>query len=260
MRLIPSMAAVADSPSRIAIITGAGQGIGRALALGFGASGYRVVAADLNEHNALDTAATLRAAGAESLGLSVDVGEPESITRMVESTMAEWGGLDVLVNNAGIFPRSTVVDMDLDTWTRTIDVNLRGTFLASQAAARVLIRQGRGGRIISVASVSAFEPGLRQAHYAASKAGIVAFSRNLALELAPHRITVNALAPGMVNTAQPRGSGLTEEQLAARGAAVPLGRMAEPDEMVPTVLFLCSPGADYITGQTLHVNGGSWMA
>jgi NAD(P)-dependent dehydrogenase (short-subunit alcohol dehydrogenase family) len=250
---------VSDSPSRIAVITGAGQGIGRALALGFGASGYRVVATDLNEQNARATAAALHEAGASALAMGVDVADPQSVTRMIDMTVAELGGLDVLVNNAGIFPRSTVVDLDLDTWTRTIEVNLRGTFLASQAAARVLIQQGRGGRIVSVASIAAFEPGLRQAHYAASKAGIVAFSRNLALELAPYRITVNALAPGMVNTAQPRGSGLTEEQLAARGAAIPLGHMAEPDEMVPTVLFLCSDGAAYITGQTLHVNGGSWM-
>ena len=170
-----------------------------------------------------------------------------------------FGGLDVLVNNAGTFPRSTVLDLDLATWTRTLDVNLRGVFLGCQAAARILIDQGRGGRIVNVASVSAFEPAVRQAHYAASKAGIVAFSRCLALELAPHRITVNVLAPGLVNTAQPRQDDVTEAQLLARGAAIPLGRMAEPSEMVPMVLFLCGDGAAYITGQTLHVNGGSWM-
>ena len=168
---------------------------------------------------------------------------PESVTRMFESVVNEWGRLDdVLVNNAGIFPRARVVDLDLATWTRTIDVNLKGTFLGSQAAARLLIAQGRGGRIVNVASVSAFEPAVRQAHYAASKAGIVAFSRDLALELAPYRITVNVLAPGLVNTAQPRQDDVTEEQLAARGAAVPLGHMAEPEEMVPAVLFLCSEG------------------
>jgi NAD(P)-dependent dehydrogenase (short-subunit alcohol dehydrogenase family) len=192
--------------SRIAVITGAGRGIGRALALGFGAAHYCVAAADIDEPAANDTASLLRATGASALGVRVDMAEPESITRMIETVVAEWGGLDVLVNNAGVFPRALVVD------------------------------------------------------YAASKAGVVAFSRNLALELAPHRITVNVLAPGLVNTAQPRQDNITEEQLAARGATIPFGRMAEPDEMVPTVLFLCSAGAAYITGQTLHVNGGSWMA
>jgi 3-oxoacyl-[acyl-carrier protein] reductase len=251
---------VPEPESKIALITGAGRGIGQALAQGFAASGYRVAAADVDESAARDTASQLRAAGSTALGLQVDVAEPESITRMIDMVVAEWGGLDVMVNNAGVFPRSLVVDLDLATWTRTLDVNLRGTFLGCQAAARVLIRQGRGGQIVNVASVSAFQPAVRQAHYAASKAGIVAFSRNLALELAPHRITVNVLAPGLVNTAQPRQDDITEEQLAARGAAVPFGRMAEAAEMVPTVLFLCSDGAAYITGQTLHVNGGSWMA
>jgi NAD(P)-dependent dehydrogenase (short-subunit alcohol dehydrogenase family) len=245
--------------SQAVAITGAGGGIGRALALGFGRSGYRVAAADIDEAAARCTAELVRQAGGTASGLLVDVAEPESVTRMLEAVMNEWGRLDVLVNNAGIFPRARVVDLDLATWTRTIDVNLKGTFLGSQAAARLLIAQGRGGRIVNVASVSAFEPSVRQAHYAASKAGIVAFSRNLALELAPYRITVNVLAPGLVNTAQPRQDDVTEEQLAARGAAIPLGHMAEPDEMVPTVLFLCSDGASYITGQTLHVNGGSWM-
>ncbi len=249
-----------DLESKIAVITGAGRGIGQAVARGFAAAGYYVAAADLDEPAARDTAAQLRAAGSLALGMKVDVAEPESITGMIETVIAEWGGLDVLVNNAGVFPRSMVVDLDLATWTRTLDVNLRGTFLGCQAAARVLIRQGRGGRIVNVASVSAFAPAVRQAHYAASKAGIVAFSRNLALELAPHHITVNVLAPGLVNTAQPRQDDITEEQLAARGAAIPFGRMAEPDEMVPAVLFVCSDGAAYITGQTLHVNGGSWIA
>ena len=119
-------------------------------------------------------------------------------SRLVAHCVEVFGGLDVLVNNADTFPRSTVLDLDLATWTRTLDVNLRGVFLGCQAAARILIDQGRGGRIVNVASVSAFEPVVCQAHYAASKAGdIVAFSRCLALELAPHRITVNVLAPGL---------------------------------------------------------------
>ena len=219
-----------------------------------------MAAADIDEPAAQTTATRVREAGGTALGLRVDVAEPESVTQLFAAVMNEWGRLDVLVNNAGTFPRARVVDLDVATWTRTIDVNLKGTFLGSQAAARLLIAQGRGGRIVNVSSDSAFEPAVRQAHYAASKAGIIAFSRDLALELAPYRITVNVLAPGLVNTAQPRqDSDATEATLAARGAAVPLGHMAEPEEMVPMVLFLCSEGGAYITGQTLHVNGGSWM-
>jgi 3-oxoacyl-[acyl-carrier protein] reductase len=131
-------------------------------------------------------------------GALVDVAEAESVALMVQAAVGEWGRLDVLINNAGTFPCSRVVDLDLATWTRAIDVNLTGTFLGPQAAARQMIAQGRGGRIVNVASVSAFDPGLRQAHYAASKAGSVAFSRNLALEVAPYAITVNCLAPGLV--------------------------------------------------------------
>jgi NAD(P)-dependent dehydrogenase (short-subunit alcohol dehydrogenase family) len=244
----------------VAVITGAGGGIGRALSLGFSAAGYCVAAADVDEAAARATAAGVREAGGTAVALLVNVAEPASVTHMFGAVTNEWGRLDVMVNNAGVFPRSKVVDLDVATWTRTIDVNLKGTFLGSQAAARLMIAQGRRGRIVNVASVSAFQPGVRQAHYAASKAGIVAFSRVLALELAPYGITVNALAPGLVNTAQPRQDDeVTEELLAERGAAVPLGHMAEPDEMVPTVLFLCGEGGAYITGQTLHVNGGSWM-
>jgi 3-oxoacyl-[acyl-carrier protein] reductase len=177
---------------------------------------------------------------------------------MYEAVLARWGGLDILVNDAGIFPRVTVLEIDEATWDGVIGVNLKGTFLCSQAAARIFASQGRGGRIVNMASRAAFTPYPRGAHYAASKAGIVGFTRSLAAELGPHRVTVNALVPGTVNTAMPR-LGNTEEQLLASGRATPLGRIAEPEDLVPALLFLCGDGAGYITGQMLHVNGGSFM-
>ena len=152
-----------------------------------------------------------------------------------------------------------VVDMDEAMWDQVLGVNLKGTFLCSQAAARIMIARGHGGRIVNMVSRAAYTPYPRGAHYAASKAGILGFTRSLASELGSYRITVNAIAPGTVNTAMPRAAGVTDEQLFASGRAFPLGRIAEPEDMVPALMFLCSDGGAYMTGQVVHVNGGSFM-
>jgi 3-oxoacyl-[acyl-carrier protein] reductase len=136
---------------------------------------------------------------------------------------------------------------------------LKGTYLCSRAAARVMVSQGRGGRIVSMVSRAAYTAYPRGAHYAASKAGILGFTRSLASELGPHRITVNAIAPGTVNTAMPRAAGVSDEDLFASGRTYPLGRIAEPDDIVPALLFLCGESGAYMTGQVIHVNGGSFM-
>jgi 3-oxoacyl-[acyl-carrier protein] reductase len=243
---------------KIAMVTGAARGIGRALALGLGGAGCAVAAADVNQAGAEETAALVRGRGGEALGLAVDVAQSASVDRMVEAALVRWGGLDILVNDAGIFPRASVLEIDEATWDAVIGVNLKGTFLCSRAAARVMVEQGRGGRIVNMISRSAFTAYPRGAHYAASKAGVLGFTRSLASELGPHRITVNALAPGTVNTAMPRIAN-TEEQLAAHGRAAPLGRIAEPEDLVAPLLFLCGEGGAYMTGQVIHVNGGSFM-
>jgi 3-oxoacyl-[acyl-carrier protein] reductase len=243
---------------KVAIVTGAGQGIGRALAFGLANAGASVVAADAIPENAAATARQIEADGGGALGLGVDVSKAAQVQAMVSAALAELHRVDILINNAGVFPRATLLDMDEAIWDAVLGVNLKGTWLCTQAAARVMVEQGDGGRIISISSRSAFQPATRATHYAASKAGIIAFTRNAALELAPHRITVNALAPGLTDTAQPR-YGMTEEEIAAAGAQIPLGRYAQPEDMLPTVLFLCGPGGAYITGQTHHVNGGAWM-
>jgi 3-oxoacyl-[acyl-carrier protein] reductase len=239
-------------------ITGAGQGIGRALALGFAREGAAVIAADIKGPNAEETAHLIEADGGRAVGLAVDVASCQGTRAMVQTAVERFGRVDVLINNAGVFPRAAALEMDELVWDLVMNVNLKGTFLCSQAAARVMVEQGGGGRILNIASASAFRFSARATHYAASKAGIVAFTRNLAVELAPHRITVNAIAPGLTDTAQPRG-GMSEAEIAAAGEQIPLGRIAQPDDMLPTALFLCSGEAGYITGQTHHVNGGSWM-
>ena len=243
---------------KIALVTGAARGIGRALVLGLAGAGCAVAAADVNQAGAEETAELVRGRGGDAIGLAVDVARSASVERMFEAVLARWRRLDILVNDAGIFPRGTVLEIDEAEWDAVIGVNLKGTFLCSRAAARVMVPQGRGGRIVSMASRAAFTPYARGAHYSASKAGIVAFTRSLAAELGPHRITVNAIVPGTVNTAMPR-LGNTEEQLAASGRDTPLGRIAEPEDMVPALLFLCSEGGAYMTGQMIHVNGGSYM-
>jgi 3-oxoacyl-[acyl-carrier protein] reductase len=247
-----------DLAGKVAVVTGAGQGIGKALARGLAEAGAAVVVADVLAENAAATARQIEAEGGRALGLGVDVSKPARVQAMIDAAVSELHRVDILINNAGVFPRGMVLELDEETWNAVIDVNLKGTWLCSQAAARVMVEQGEGGRIVNFASVAAFRPAVNGAHYAASKAGIVAFTRNMALEMAPHRITVNAIAPGLTDTAQPR-YGMTEEEIAATGATVPLGRIAQPEDMLPTILFLCSPGGAYITGQTHHVNGGSWM-
>ena len=180
-------------------------------------------------------------------------------TVMSQLALDRLGGLDILVNDAGVFPRATVLEMDEAMWDHVVGVNLKGTFLCSQAAARIMVPQERGGRIVNMVSRAAYTPYLRGAHYAASKAGILGFTRSLASELGPHRITVNAIAPGTVNTAMPRAAGVSDEQLIASGRSFPLGRIAEPEDLVPALLFLCGESGAYLTGQVIHVNGGSFM-
>ena len=244
---------------KVAVITGAGRGIGRAFALALAGEGCRVAAADVDLEGAEATVSQIEASGGTGAALHVDVTQRASVARLMLSVVDRWTGIDILVNDAGVFPRATVLDMDEAMWDRVIDVNLKGTFLCSQAVARILIAQGRGGRIVNMVSRAAYTAYPRGAHYAASKAGILGFTRSLASELGAYRITVNAIAPGTVNTAMPRAAGVTDEQLFDSGRAFPLGRIAEPDDMVPALLFVCGDGGAYMTGQVLHVNGGSFM-
>ena len=241
---------------KVALITGAGQGIGRAFALGFAGAGAAILVSDVIEENAERTAREVEQAGGQALARRLDVSKRAEVEAAVNAAVERFGRLDILLNNAGIFPRAAALELDDETWDAVLSVNLKGTFLCSQVAARAMVERGEGGRIVSMTSRSAYQYSPRGTHYAASKAGIVAYTRNLAIELAPYRITVNAIAPGLTDTAQPR-YGMSEAELAEAGESVPLGRIAQPEDMVPTALFLCGPGGAYITGQVHHVNGGS---
>jgi len=243
--------------NRIAIVTGAGQGIGRAIALGMAREGAALVIADLDEANAGAIKREIERVGGKASALYTDISNEGSVRGMIDHTLNEHGRVDILVNNAGIFPTSSVEEMAEEEWDRVIGTNLIGTFLCSRAVVSHLLTQ-RSGRIISLTSGRAFQGARHGAHYAASKAGIIAFSKSLALELAPYGITVNVICPGITDTAQPRGH-QTEEQIYAQGERIPLGRIAQPKDLAGPAVFLASDAAGFITGQTILANGGGIM-
>ena len=178
--------------------------------------------------------------------------------RIVDETVAALGGIDILINNAGMFPRVAMLEMEEADWDFVIDINLKGTFFCSQAAARAMVKAGRPGCIINLSSQSIRGTSPLGTHYCASKSGIVGVTRASAMELAAHKIRVNAVAPGLTDTAQPR-YGSSDAELAAAAAQMPLGRMVRPEEIADMAVFLCSDRAAMVTGQVYHVNGGAYL-
>src|SRR2546430_4560582 len=215
---------------KVALITGAQQGIGRGMALAFARDGADVGINYLDDPKAAErVAAEVRKAGRRATLVAGDVSSVKQIDEMVRQVVQTLGGLDVLVNNAGVYPRVVMLEMREEDWDLVLDVNLKGTFFCAQAAARAMVAGQRRGAIINLAS-QAIRGAARGVHYSASQGGGVAATRAMALELAPHGIPVNAVAPGLTDTAQPR-YGHSEEELLAMARALPLGRMAEPDDI-----------------------------
>jgi len=244
--------------NRVAIVTGAGQGIGRALALGLAREGAEVVIADINDENAASVKREIEGLGGTALAASTDVSNEDSVQTMVDKSLRQFGKLDILINNAGIFPVSSVEEMKEEDWDRVIGTNLVGAFLCSRAVAGKFLHQG-SGRIISMTSGRAFQGAKNAAHYASSKAGIIGFSKSLALELAPRQITVNVICPGITDTAQPRGH-QSEEQIYSQAQKIPLGRIGQPEDLVGIAVFLASDASAYATGALFFVDGGITMA
>ena len=246
--------------SKTIAVTGAQQGIGAAVARGAAREGADVVVNWLDdEDGARAVAEDVEAAGARAVLVQGSVTDEDAIARIVDAGLGLGGRrLDGFVNNAGIFPRVPFLDVTGADWDLVHDVNLKGTFRCTQAAARAMIGVGDGGSIVNLSSASAFRGSPNGVHYSASKAGVLGLTRAAALDLAPHRIRVNAIAPGLTDTAQPR-YGMSEEEIAAAGAAIPLGRIATPDEVAALAIFLLSDESSQITGQTLHINGGQYL-
>ena len=244
---------------KTALVTGAQQGIGRAIAVGLARDGANVAINFLDDEAAAARVAdAVRAQGRQAVLVQGDVARAADVEALVATTVQKLGPPEVVINNAGVFPRVAFLDMTEDEWDHVLDVNLKGSFLVARAGARALVAAGRSGAIVSLSS-SAVRGDPRGVHYSASKAGVIGLTRAMALALAPHRIRVNAIAPGTTDTAQPR-YGNTEEQLAARVRDTPFGRMAEPDEIARVAVFLASEEAAWISGEVIHVNAAAYMA
>jgi 3-oxoacyl-[acyl-carrier protein] reductase len=243
--------------NKVAVITGGAQGIGRAVALGMAREGAKVVVADLQSEKAGSVADEVKILGGDALGLEVNVAAESSVKRLAEATFAEFGRVDILVNDAGVYLKSSVVDMSEADWDRTLDINLGGNFLCCRAFVPAM-REQKSGRIISMAS-GIGHYGMKQfSHYAASKAAIIGFVKSLARELGPDGITVNAICPGSANTAMPRGH-RSEEEVMQRLHSTPLPHVLEPEDIAGPILFLASDAAAYITGQSYNINCGTYM-
>jgi len=243
--------------NKIAVITGGAQGIGRAIALGLAREGANIVVADLQAEKAKAVVEEARAAGIESLAVETDVSREDSVKNLAEQTLNRFGRVDILVNDAGIFPQARVAEMAEEDWDRVIDVNLGGNFLCCRAFVPSM-RARKSGRVISMASGIAHTGAISGAHYAASKAGIIGFIKALAREVGPDGITANAICPNIINTELPRGHRSAEE-MQERLLRNPLGHVMQPEDLVGAVLFLASDAAAYITGQAVNVNCGTVM-
>ena len=244
---------------KVALVTGAQQGIGRAIALALGAEGADVCINFLDDRGAAErVAGEVRHTGRRAMVAQGDVARSRDVQGVVAAAIAELGTPDILVNNAGVFPRAPFLDLAESEWDHVLGVNLKGGFLCAQAAARAMVAAGKPGAIVNISS-SAIRGDARGVHYSASKAGVLGMTRAMALALAPHRIRVNAIAPGLTDTAQPR-YGNTEAEIAARAREIPLGRIARPEEIARVAVFLASDEAAFITGELIHANGGAYLA
>jgi len=242
---------------KTAIVTGAARGIGRAIALRFGQEGARIAVVDLLEDEGRATVRLIEAAGGQATFIRTDVSDSGQVQAMVDAVVRLWGTVDILVNDAGICPFESFLDMPEALWEQVLDVNLKGYFLCSQAVAKVMVKQGVKGRIIAVSSISAEFGGSSQAHYCASKAGINLLVKSMAISLGPHGITCNAVLPGTVETDMNRHVLVDPEVRDYWSTRTPLGRLGTPEDIAGPALFFAGDDAAWCTGTLLVVDGGA---
>lgn len=242
---------------QIAVVTGGASGIGAGIAVAFAHEGADIAVVDVTpESGAADCLASITAEGRDALYVRADVSDEAAVRAMVDTVLSHFGSVDVLVNNAGIFTQDLVQDLSVADWDRVIGVNLRGTFLCTRMLIGQMLDRG-AGRIINIASQLGQIGGAEVAHYSASKAGVIGFTKSLAREVSQRGVLVNAIAPGPINT--PLLENETAEWRSAKLAELPLGRFGTVDEITPTAVLLASADGSYYTGQTLGPNGGDVM-
>ncbi len=261
----PSITELFDLSGKGVVVTGGGQGIGQAIVFRLTEAGARIMIADVDMKAANKTVDKVSARGGEAKAIQADVSSGEDAKKVMQATVDAFGSLDILVNNAGIFPLVPVMEVTEEIWDRVLNINLKGAFLCSQAAAAIMGKDGQGGKIINLASIDGIRPNGRATHYNSSKGGMLMLTKALALELSPMGIHVNSVAPGGIITPGTAevGKKLIEDTgkdpIEAMGNwvdRVPLQRMGEPDDIAKVVLFLASGAADYITGENIVADGG----
>lgn len=242
--------------NNVALITGSAQGIGRTIAMAMAREGADVIISDVSAEKAEETAAECAGFGVKSKALKFDVSNAEEVAAAMSGIAGDFGKLDILVNNAGITRDGLLLRMKDEDWDAVLTINLKGAFLCTKEAVKVMAKK-RYGRIINIASVVGFMGNAGQANYSAAKAGMVGLTKTVAREYAGRSITVNAVAPGYIQTAMT--DGLPEKVKEELMSAIPLGRLGTVEDVTNAVLFLALPESAYITGQTIHVNGGMYM-
>ncbi len=244
--------------NKVAIVTGAGRGIGKAVALAFAVEGAKVVACDVNGDSVERVAQQIGGEGQAALAVRADVSKAGDVALLVERALAAYERIDILVNNAGVLRGTRLEDISEEEWDWVMDVNVKGAFLCTQAVLPAMKAQG-GGKIVNMASIAGRSTSTwGGAHYTTAKAAVLGLTRHTARELAPYHINVNSLSPGSIDTEMARENS-TPEQRAAEAPAIPLGRFGSPEEVAALVLFLASDEASYITGANVDINGGLLM-
>jgi 2-hydroxycyclohexanecarboxyl-CoA dehydrogenase len=248
---------------KTALVTGGGRGIGRAIALGLAQEGAQVAVLDILAGNAAAVASEIEATGVKALALPADLTKRAQVDRAIADTLAQFGQIDILVNNAGWDRMEMFLDSEEETWDKIIAINFKGMLYVCKAALPSMVARGQG-KVISIASDAGRAGSTGEAVYAGTKGAIIAFSKTLAREMARHKITVNVVCPGLTETPLLQGireqSPKTEKVIEAVTRAIPLGRVGQPEDIAGAVVYLASPAADFVTGQTLSVSGGLTMA